>query len=210
MPDAPTPKSRKKKPYHSGKTRVQPRREPRPNGRPSGYRPFYAEEARALFSQGFTDQEVADYFGVEYHRINIWAKQYPEFRSAIKIGKEATDDRVERTMYQRAVGFRYRAQKVMVVDKKVEVVEYMEQVLPDTTACIFWLKNRRPDLWRDVHKMEHSRTSEYAKLSDADLARALLEEAEAIAAVRDLAKTGETEQSSQALSASRKNSETLN
>ena len=62
--------------------------------------------------------------------------------------------RVERSLYTRANGFRYTAQKVVVVDRTPKVVEYEEYVIPDVTACIFFLKNRRPDRWRDVQNIE--------------------------------------------------------
>ena len=59
-------------------------------------------------------------------------KKYPEFRCALKAGKEASDDRVERSLYQLAIGWNGQP--------------------PNTTAAIFWLKNRRPDRWRDVQQ----------------------------------------------------------
>ncbi len=73
-------------------------------------------------------------------------------------GKQAADDRVERSLYTRANGFRYTAQKVIVdgpPDKRTTmIVEYQEYVKPDTTAQIFFLKNRRPDRWRDVQNID--------------------------------------------------------
>ena len=139
-----------------------------------------------MYQEGMTDAEVADFFGVQTLTLSLWARKYPEFRAVLKLGKEAADNRVERSLFQRACGYTYKTQKAMLVDKTVEIVEYDEHVLPETTACIFWLKNRRPDLWRDVNKIEHGRAGEFEKLSDADLARALLEEVEMISALREL------------------------
>jgi hypothetical protein len=61
-------------------------------------------------------------------------QKYPEFRCALKAGKEAADDRVERSLYQLAIGWNGQP--------------------PNATACIFWLKNRRKDRWRDVQNVE--------------------------------------------------------
>jgi hypothetical protein len=66
------------------------------------------------------------------------------------------DDRVERSLYNRAIGYSYDAVKIFC-DKngKVTRVPCREHVPPDVTACIFWLKNRNPAKWRDVQNVEH-------------------------------------------------------
>lgn len=143
-----------------------------------------------MYMEGMTDAEVADYFQIDTATLGRWAIAHPEFRAAIKMSKEVADDRVERSLFQRACGYRYRAQKAMIVDKAVEIVEYNEHVLPETVACIFWLKNRRPELWRDVHKMEHGQPGEFSKLTDNDLARALLEEVEQLSIRRETKTNG--------------------
>lgn len=182
MSDAKPAPRRKSGSVHSGKNQAKNR----PAHRPEGFSATYIEEARLMYQEGMTDAEVADVFGVKPMTLSVWAKKHPEFRAVIKLGKEAADNRVERSLFQRACGYTYKTQKAMIVDKSVEIVEYDEHVLPETTACIFWLKNRRPDLWRDVNKVEHGRAGEFSKLSDADLARALLEEVEMISAMREL------------------------
>ena len=72
-----------------------------------------------------------------------------------KAGKAEADVRVERSLYQRAVGYSYDAVKIFC-DKngKVTRVPYPEHVPPDFTAQIFWLKNRDPAHWRDAWQME--------------------------------------------------------
>jgi hypothetical protein len=68
-----------------------------------------------------------------------------------KDGKEEADKRVERSLCNRAISYSYDAEKIFC-DKngKVTRVPYVEHVPPDVTACIFWLKNRKPPEWRDV------------------------------------------------------------
>jgi molybdopterin converting factor small subunit len=122
-------------------------------GRPSKYREEYAEQARVLCTTvGATDEELAVKFGVHVSRIKDWASRYPEFRAALKVGKGPADDCTERSLFQRANGFWVETEKIFVTkDGGVIRVPTREFYPPDTTACIFWLKNRRPDLWRDKH-----------------------------------------------------------
>ena len=86
-----------------------------------------------------------------------WKLENEEFSDALKIGKEKADDQVERALYHRARGYSYDAVKVFMPansDKPV-LVPYQKHVPPDVTACIFWLKNRRPGQWRDLHDHRH-------------------------------------------------------
>ena len=69
--------------------------------------------------------------------------------------KDEADNRVERSLYARATGYSYDAVKIFhTKDGKVIKVPYTEHVPPDVTAQIYWLKNRRPDHWRDVQNIE--------------------------------------------------------
>jgi hypothetical protein len=118
--------------------------------RPSSYRAKFATQAAKACSAGFTDRELADLFGVCERTINTWKVEHFEFSAALKTGKEAADERVERSLYHKAIGYRHEAVKIFCT-KDGEIVEhaYVEQFPPSDTACIFWLKNRRPDKWRD-------------------------------------------------------------
>jgi hypothetical protein len=77
--------------------------------------------------------------------------------AALKLGKKEADARVERSLYQKAVGYSYDAVKLFMPAgaKKPVTVPYVEHVPPDTTAGIFWLKNRDPQHWRDAWQIEH-------------------------------------------------------
>jgi hypothetical protein len=91
-----------------------------------------------------------------------WKKTHPEFMLSIKKGKEGPDDLVEKSLFNLATGYVYEAEKPLVVSQgsglgsEVEIVKYNERVIPNTTAQIFWLKNRRPEKWRDKQEIEHS------------------------------------------------------
>ena len=118
-------------------------------GRPTLYKPDFAAQAAKVCLAGFTDQELADLFGVAVSTISAWKAEHVEFSEALKAGKAEADDRVERALYHRAVGYSHEVEKPMVVDKDARIVTYTERMPPDTTACIFWLKNRNPEEWRD-------------------------------------------------------------
>lgn len=140
-----------------------------PRGRPSSYKPEFAKQAEEACAAGLTDHELANMFGVTEVTINAWKGRYPEFSLALKRNKPVADARVEQSLYHRAVGYSYEAVKIMSVGGEVVKVPYTEHVPPDTTAMIFWLKNRQSDKWRDVHKHEHGRPGEFDDLTDEQL-----------------------------------------
>jgi hypothetical protein len=121
-------------------------------GRPTAYKPEYAEQARKLCELGATDIELADFFKVSIRTISNWQTRYPEFLQALKVGKDVADERVERSLYQKAIGYTFDSVKVFQYQGVPLEVPVREHVPPDTTAMIFWLKNRRKDQWRDRHE----------------------------------------------------------
>lgn len=127
-------------------------------GRPSSYKPEFVEQATKLCARGATDAELADFFEVTTVTIWRWQSAHVEFCNALKRGKEAADERVERSLYARATGYTFEAVKIFMPAgaKKPVYAKYQEHSPPDTTAAIFWLKNRRRDEWRDKMDHEHS------------------------------------------------------
>lgn len=126
------------------------------SGRPPKYNADFAEQAAKLCNLGATDEDLADFFGVSVRTVIRWKSEHEEFCQALKAGKEAADDRVERSLYQRAVGYSFDSEKVFNHRGEIVRAKTREHCPPDTTAAIFWLKNRRPDLWRD--KQHHELT----------------------------------------------------
>ena len=120
-------------------------------GRPPKYKEEFATQAEVLCNLGATDTDLADFFCVSVRTIPRWMAQHHEFCQSIKAAKGLADDRVERSLYQRAVGYQTDAVKIFMPAgaKKPVYAEYRENVAPDTTAAIFWLKNRRKEEWRD-------------------------------------------------------------
>jgi hypothetical protein len=95
--------------------------------------------------------ELAEEFEVSVTTIYNWRAKHPEFLEAVKTPKGIADDRVERSLFERATGYAHNAVKIFMpagTDKPI-IVPYVEYVPPDTTAATFWLKNRKPAEWRD-------------------------------------------------------------
>lgn len=118
-------------------------------GRPTKFKPEFIEQAHKLAVKGWTDAELANFFRVDPRTIYRWKLDNEEFCQALKDGKSAYDDRVERSLSQRAMGYSHPEEKVFVHGGEVIKVEVTKHYPPDTTACIFWLKNRKPDEWSD-------------------------------------------------------------
>lgn len=99
---------------------------------------------------GLTDEQIAHNIGIHVSTLYEWKKKYEEFDEALKRGKEVVDREVENALLKRALGYSYdeiteiREEGVLIQKKVVK-----KHIVPDTTAQIFWLKNRRPDIWRD-------------------------------------------------------------
>lgn len=129
-------------------------------GRPSEYRPEYVTEVLAMAEGGATDMEIADSLEVSVRTLYRWKAQHPDFRQALKVAKDVADERVERSLYQRATGYEQDSVKIFMpagADKPV-MAPFREVIAPDTTACIFWLKNRKSQEWRD--KVDHNLSGE--------------------------------------------------
>lgn len=117
-------------------------------GRPSGLTPDKIKQAAKLAKLGATDAEIADFFEISAVTVWRWKEADPAFCSALKAGKAEADDRVERSLYARATGYEHDEVDIRVVGGQIVQTPIRKRYPPDTVACIFWLKNRRPDLWR--------------------------------------------------------------
>jgi hypothetical protein len=129
-------------------------------GRPTKYKKEYAKQAEKLCLLGATDTDLADFFGVSVRTVERWRAEHADFCRSVKAAKNEADDRVERSLYQRAVGYETDAVKIFMPagSEKPVYAAYRERVAPDTAAAIFWLKNRRKDQWRDRIENEHLHT----------------------------------------------------
>lgn len=133
-----------------------------PVGRPKGSGILYNEEMvhRAVLGAqaGLTDFEIARMLGVSVETFHKWKVDHPNFLTALKEGKEPADTRVKRSLFSRATGYSYDAVKFHVIDGQVVETPYVEHVPPDSVACIFWMKNRCPDEWKDRREQDNTGT----------------------------------------------------
>ena len=106
---------------------------------------------------GLTDEQLAAKIGITATTLYDWKNKYPVISEALKRGKEVVDVEVENALLKRAMGFEYTETRTETADDgTVKTIVMQKTMLPDTTAQIFWLKNRRPAVWRDKQQVEHS------------------------------------------------------
>lgn len=123
-------------------------------GRPTKYKAEYAKQAAKLCRLGATDANLADFFEVSVSTINLWKVEHKEFSESIKVPKDEADERVKQSLYLRAMGYEHDEVDVRVVDKAIIQTPIRKFYPPDTTAAIFWLKNRKPEEWRETKAVE--------------------------------------------------------
>lgn len=95
---------------------------------------------------GLTDEQIAENMGISRSTLNSWKDKYSDISDTLKRGKEVVDRQVENALLKRALGYRYDE---VTMENGVETKRVTKEVMPDTTAQIFWLKNRKPEEWRD-------------------------------------------------------------
>lgn len=104
---------------------------------------------------GLTDKQIAENMGVAYSTFRDWIKRFPALSAPLKRGKEVIDRQVENALLKRALGYEYVETTKELTDLGLTVTKQVtKQVAPDTTAQIFWLKNRKPQEWRDKKETE--------------------------------------------------------
>lgn len=120
---------------------------------------------------GLTDLDIAKNMGITQSTLYDWKKKYPAFSEALKRGKEVVDIIVENALLKRALGYSYKeTTRELVVNKStgvsgLKITKVVEkEVVPDVTAQIFWLKNRKPADWRDKSQVDSE--TEFAKVDE--------------------------------------------
>lgn len=111
---------------------------------------------------GLTDEQIAQNIGINPATLYDWKNKYDEISKTLKKGKEVVDYEVENALLKRALGYTVKEEKLT---KDGEVVELEREVPGDVTAQIFWLKNRKPDAWRDKRENEDNNDA-LAKLDE--------------------------------------------
>lgn len=112
---------------------------------------------------GLSNEQIAHNIGINKDTLYEWQKRFSDFSDALKKGKEVVDREVENALLKRAMGYEYdEVTQEPVTDKDTGITEMRvtkrvtKQIVPDVTAQIFWLKNRKPEEFRDKRDVELS------------------------------------------------------
>lgn len=100
---------------------------------------------------GLTNEQIAENMGISHDTLYKYKKRYSEFAESLKKGKEVVDRQVENALFKRAIGY-----ETTEITKENGVIakEVIKEVKPDVVAQIFWLKNRKPEHWRDKKEID--------------------------------------------------------
>ena len=157
-------------------------------GRPTKYRPEYAEQARKLCLLGLIDGELADFFGVDEATIHRWKHTHKDFCESISTGKMLADSDVADSLYRSAVGGHFITEERPAGGENgpASILPLKRQVAPSVQAQSLWLRNRQPRLWRDRIEVQADITTSQANIDAVNemlrekLARQAAEHAEAM------------------------------
>lgn len=110
---------------------------------------------------GLTDEQIAHNIGIARGTLYTWKNRFNDIDDALKRGKEVIDRQVENALLKRALGFEYEeTKKIQEKDAngkdRMRIEKFTKTMAPDTGAIAFWLKNRKPEQWRDKHEVQHS------------------------------------------------------
>jgi hypothetical protein len=120
---------------------------------------------------GLTDEQISNNLGISTTTFYEYKKNYPEFSESLKRGKEIVDYEVENALLKRALGYEFEEKTYEtrwdenqgrfreVLTKKVR-----KEVVPDTTAQIYWLNNRKPEQWRNKRNEEEGNNKNLNKV----------------------------------------------
>jgi transposase-like protein len=126
-------------------------------GRTPKYNPdTHPGQARMYGLLAYTDKQIAAALDISASTLYKWKKEFSEFSEALSQGKAIADAEVAAALYRRAVGYSYPSEKILTLNGEVVRVPIEVVVLPDPGACMSWLKNRQPQLWREKQNVELS------------------------------------------------------
>jgi len=135
-----------------------PEKKKNKGGRPTKWDPKLKPTIKMLYRKGCSDKEVAKALMIDPQTLYNWKKRCPKFFESLNDWKLKADADVERSLYERAKGYSHPEDKIFCDSKTGEttVVPTVKHYPPDSTAIIYWLKNRQPKRWRDKQEIEHS------------------------------------------------------
>ena len=119
-------------------------------GRPTDYSATYDELAQNYCLLGATNEELAGFLGVTSRTIGNWIANHESFATAVHDGRAWADAKVARGLYVRAVGYDREVKRTTESGGETTTVTTEMHYPPNPQACIFWLRNRRRQIWRET------------------------------------------------------------
>lgn len=141
----------------AAKVRVPRRKRPNGAGRPTLYNPTVLAAAKTMAEKGANKSEIAVHLGISYQTLRNWELTKPDFFEAINGDEVVLTKNVARSVYERATGYEYAAEKVFQYRGEIIRAPVIEHCPPDIAAAKFWLTNKAPDEWqeRSSQSVEH-------------------------------------------------------
>jgi len=120
-------------------------------GRPTRYRPEYADQARQAYELGACDEDIARFFKIDISTFYRWRHRHAEFAAACVTGREHADSRVVMSLYQRAIGYDYTAERAFMFSTWTDpvIARFSRRKHADPRAALQWLRIRQPEEWRE-------------------------------------------------------------
>ncbi len=115
--------------------------------RPTLYRPGHCDLAREHCLLGATNAELAEVFDVAPRTVDNWIAHYPDFAAAVREARRRADAKVAASLYARAIGFQHKVERTFLYQGEPKSFTVTVAYPPDTQACMFWLRNRRRQMW---------------------------------------------------------------
>src|SRR5713226_2856809 len=131
-----------------------------PGGRPTLYKPENAEIVRLACMLGATNETLAERFEVSRRTVDNWIATIPEFSDAVRRGHQVAYETVISALFARATGMEQKMTKVFCHRGQPVTASYIVQLPPDVRACIFWLRNPRPEQWRENRPLADGKDDE--------------------------------------------------
>jgi hypothetical protein len=136
-------------------------------GPASGFKSDFCKLARKFCILGATNEQLAELFEVSVSTIGAWLVQFPDFKEAVRQGRAVADAEVAESLFGRATGHDRKIEKIVATPEGPQVMSYTRHYEADTAACIFWLRNRRRDQWRERIEHEHRASPDMVALLEA-------------------------------------------
>lgn len=103
----------------------------------------------------FSQNDIAEKIGIPPKTLSGWKYTYPQLKEAMQKGKEIVDYRVENALLKRALGYKTTEVKTIMSglpdangNRQVRIEKTEKEIPPDSTSCLAWLNNRKPEEWK--------------------------------------------------------------